>query len=139
MMRRLFGQLGMSHKPKNPEPVIDGDGNDAFRSHAFSVIAGFGAVTRYEPATVKINKHRQALLNGPGGCPHIEVETVLTHSVGAKTHIAEDRCLHAARTKLGSLFHALPVLNRLRLFPSQLAHGRLGEWNPFENAHARAL
>jgi hypothetical protein len=71
-----------------------------------------------------------------GGRPHVEVEAVFAHAVGAEIHVAEDGALHGPGTELVGLADAGPVLRRLGFFQRRFAHGRGGKRNALEGPHA---
>src|SRR6185295_4502516 len=116
-MRRLLGEIRMSHKAKYTQPVINGNGHNSFARHALAVIAGFGAVACDESTAEEVNHDGEFFIARFGRCPDVEIQAVLAHSVGTKTHVAKYRLLHATRTKLSGFTDPAPFRHRLRLHP----------------------
>ena len=83
-MRRFCGQFGMREKSEDAEPVVDGDGDDAFARHALAVVARLGAVARQEAAAEEVHEHGQALAGALGRGPDVEVQAILAHAVERK-------------------------------------------------------
>jgi len=125
MLRRFVGQRRQREEAEHAETVVHGDRDDALAGQAGAVIALLRAVAGHEAAAVEVHQHRQ-LAADVRGLPDVEIETVLTHAVGAEHHVAEQRQLHAARPETSHLAHAAPRLDRLRRLPTQGSHRRRG-------------
>src|ERR1700687_5651322 len=111
----------MCKKAKYPEPIIHGDGDNSLMGHALTIVARLRAITGYESATVKINQHGQAFFFRFGRCPDVQIEAVLAHAIRPETHVTKDSPLHAARSELLRLAHALPIFCRLWSPPQKIA------------------
>src|SRR6185295_19030218 len=138
-MGRFRRQFGMRQESKYSKAIIGGDGYDPLRCHAFPIVTRLRAVAGNEPAAVKVNHHWQPLLTRAGRSPDVQVETIFAHTVGAKSHVAENGSLHATRTELRGLTHTIPVLDWLGLFPPETTSRRLCKWDPFECTDAGFL
>src|SRR5262245_10560505 len=138
MVRRFFRQFGMRKEAKHSETVVDCKRDDALARHTLALVSRFRAVTCDETAAVEIDEYRQALASGFRGSPDIQVETVFTHAIRSETHVSEDLSLHATRAELIRLAHILPVLDRLRRLPAQVADGWSGERDSLEGANSGA-
>src|SRR5262249_14013058 len=53
VLARFLGQLRMREKSANAQPVIDADDDNAFLRKILAIVAGFGARSRLESASVK--------------------------------------------------------------------------------------
>ena len=129
-MRRLLRQFRMGEEAENAEAVIDRQRDDALARHRSRRRS---AAQNRRLRRIRRRKNRRAPAVRPGRRlrrrPDVQVEAVLAHPVRPEVHVAEDRRLHAARAELGRLANTLPVLDRLRRLPAQLAGGRCAERN----------
>ena len=126
----------MSEESKNTFTVISCNSDNTFPSKRQSCISRFTTATCHQSASIEINKYRQLLIHRFRRCPHIEIKTIFAHLLRAEIHIPKNILLHRIRSELVSLTHSVPLLNRLRSFPSEVTHRRGCEWNSLKNFYA---
>lgn len=126
----------MGQEAEGAQAVIYRHAHDALASHAFAVVAGFGAIPGHPGPAVEIHEHRQLFFSRLGGRPHVQVQAILAHALGAGVHVAKDRQLHGLGAELLGFAHTGPTGERLGLFPAQRPDRGLGKGNAFKRADA---
>ncbi len=135
----------MSQEPKRPEPVIDGDNDDAVPGEVCTVIEFLRSRAEDIAAAMDPEHDRQRPFAPADGSPHVEIEAVFA-CFGAELHPGEHRqqghrFLRGGRAEVEAFPHSRPGMRRLRSAPAQLANGRRGirdsavELNVVRRAH----
>src|SRR5512144_1059241 len=92
-------QLGMSQEAEDVQAVIESDHHNTFTSHTRAVIARLGTIAVSEAAAVDVDEYGQLFLLRFGGCPYVQVQAALAHSVAAEPVVGGGiGHLHAAGT-----------------------------------------
>ena len=110
----------MRHEAEGVHPVVDRDQHDTLAGEPVAVVHRDAAPTRSPAAAVDPDHDRQPSVGALGRCPHVQIQTILTHETARA-------CLHAGRSERVRDADAVPRNGRLRRFPPQVGDGRGGE------------
>jgi hypothetical protein len=116
----------MREESQRAEAVVDGDQHDAPAGKLFAVAVRHRTGAGGAAAAVDPDHDGESVIRACGRGPDVEVKAVLVHLPDGGI---EDLLLWlgARGAELGALSNALPMIDRLGRFPSQVPDGRRGE------------
>src|SRR5215207_2985306 len=109
----------MRQKTEYPEPVVDGERDDAAAGESGAVVARLGSVARGESAAVEIHEHGQPLGRPGRRRPHVQVQTVLADARGSEHYVRLNAALYALVAEVRRSTRLNPLRDGLRRLPAE--------------------